>query len=524
MDATALPALMLEIVQARAVAPALRSIVDGLAACPRVALARVWLTGPGDRCATCSLAAECGDRSLCLHLVSGAGQALDAAADPTRTDGTHERVPIGARAVGRVARAGQPLVVTDLAERGRGIADADWLEREQVRTFVAEPLRHRGETLGVLALFDRDDLDDRQLGWLGAFAAHAAVSLANARAFERVEAARRRLEEENGRLQAAASAPAAMPPAPPAPPELVGRSPAFRKLQRQVELAAASDLPVLLEGEVGSGRRTVARAIHARGARGRLPFVTLAAGEPGSPEALAARLSAAAGGTLLVEEVSDLSPEAQAGLLRFLQEGLIAPSGEATPLRADVRVIAATARDLSAEAAAGRFREDLYCRLSVIGVRVPPLRARPDDVPLLAAHFTGLAARGLGRRPPRLASVELERLRACDWPGNVRELQLVVERAVLLAGEGPVAFGPLAPARRRRRTRPVVAAEEGPPPMTREELRDLERRNIETALARAGGRVFGPEGAAQLLGMRPTTLASRLRALGIEKPRRKARP
>ncbi len=518
MDVGALPALTLTMAQARAVVPALHSLVAGLAACPRVALARVWLTGPGDRCGICHLAAECPDRSLCLHLVASAGNPTDPAVDCNRIDGALQRVPLGVRAVGRVGQTGAPLVVTDLPERGHGVADRAWLEQEHVRAFAAEPLICRSETLGVLALYDRDELGDDHLAGLRAFAGHAAVSLANARVFEQAELARRRLEDENANLRAELRDAAG-------PCELVGRSPAHRKLLQQVELTAATGAAVLIAGEVGAGKALLARAIHEAGPRRRHALIRIPCGAalPGEP---LGRLPLADGGTVCLDEVGKAPPALQEQLLRLLQDGAYGPAGETRTRRVDVRVIATTTLDLRREVTEGRFREDLYCRLSVFPLDVPPLRERLDDVPLLAAHFARLAARLGPGPPPRLASAELERLRAYDWPGNVRELRAVVERAVLLAQGGVVTFGPLRAGRRRR---PPLANDAAAPPsaaaaapLTRDELRRLERQNIAAALARSGGKVFGPGGAAQLLGMKPTTLASRIRALNVEKPPRAA--
>jgi len=503
---------MLAIAQARTVGVALRAIVTGLAACPGVALARVWLTGPGDRCDVCALRDECAERALCLHLVASAGNPMDPAADAGRTDGVMQRVPIGVRAIGRVGQTGELLSVDGLPERGHGVADRAWLDQEQVRAFAALPLALRGETLGVLALYDRDELKEEHREALRILTDHAAVCLANARELEQLEARRRRLEDEIACLREREREAEG-----PAEDGLVGRSPAARKVQQQIDLAASSDAPVLIHGEPGTGKRLVARAIHERGPRRHRHLLKVAGGAaPGD-------LRLVDGGTLLLEEVAALPPPGQEALLRLLQGGGGVRAGETRAHPAAPRVIAVTNHDLRREVEAGRFREDLYYRLGVFPLEVPPLRARLDDIPLLAAHFARLTARGLPWPPPRLASAELERLRSYDWPGNVRELRIVVERAVILARGGAVAFGPL-PAARRRRRAPAAAgvgsAPGGSAPLTREELRRLERESIEAALARAGGKVFGPGGAAEILGMRPTTLASRLLALGIEKPPR----
>jgi transcriptional regulator with GAF, ATPase, and Fis domain len=215
---------------------------------------------------------------------------------------------------------------------------------------------------------------------------------------------------------------------------------------------------------------------------------------------------------LFLDEVGEIPLELQAKLLRVLQEGEFERVGEDVTRRVSVRVIAATNRDLRKEVAEGRFRLDLYYRLGVFPMEVPPLRERREDIPLLAAHFVRAACARFHVAEPRLPLRELERAQGYGWPGNVRELQNVVERAVILARGGVISF--------ELPDAAGVVVAEGGEVVTEREWRLRERANLLAALEKAGGKVSGAGGAAELLGVHPATLASRLRALGLTRGRR----
>jgi PAS domain S-box-containing protein len=323
--------------------------------------------------------------------------------------------------------------------------------------------------------------------------------------------------------------------------EMVGRSPALAKLLGDVELVAATDTSVLIQGETGTGKELVARAIHARSRRASHPLVKLnCAAIPaglveselfghergaftGATERRVGRFELAHGGTLFLDEIGELPLDTQGKLLRVLQEREFERVGSSRTLRADVRVIAATNRDLPTLVAAGRFRSDLFYRLNVFPVALPPLRARAEDVSLLASFFIARQAPQIGREARRLSPAAAERLLGYAWPGNVRELENVIERALILAprdaveldvpealllAAAPAAAQPPAPA-----ARPAAAAAPGAPPT----LEEIERRHILATLRAAGGRVEGERGAAKRLGLQPSTLRSRMRRLGISR-------
>lgn len=518
--------ILLDLAETRALPQLLERIVQRLTVTPRVALARVWLVRPGDLCATCRFAAECPDRTQCLHLVASAGCSRhDPAQTWTATSGAYSRFPIGVRKVGLVAARGTALEVrSDIAESD-WVVDHAWALREGLDGFAGQPLIHHGEVLGVVAVFTRGEIGDGCLDWLRMIANQAAVAIANARAFEEIEALRARLEGENEYLQAEVREASAMG-------EMLGASHALDAVGRKIALVAPTDSAVLVLGESGTGKELVAREIHARSRRAARPMIKVnCAAIPrelfeseffghvkgsftGALRDRVGRFELADGGTLLLDEVGEIPLELQAKLLRVLQEGELERVGEERTRKVDVRVIAATHRDLRREAEAGRFRSDLYYRLSVFPIDVPPLRERSEDVPLLAQAFLDTAARRLGRKAPKLTREVAQRLQRYPWPGNVRELQHVIERATLtsrgaaLEIELPEAVEP------RATTTPVP--QRGKTVRKAAELRQVEIENVRAALAAAQGKVYGRGGAAELLGMRPTTLASRLKALGLD--------
>ena len=316
---------------------------------------------------------------------------------------------------------------------------------------------------------------------------------------------------------------------------IVGSSPALMRALHQVEQVASMPTTVLLLGESGTGKELFARAVHARGKRADRPLVRVNCGAiphqlieselfghekgafTGAVRRREGRFALADGGTLFLDEIGELPLELQPKLLRVLQEGELEPVGSSHTVAVDVRIIAATNRDLAACVKQGTFREDLYYRLNVFAIRVPALRDRAGDVDELARAFLEQFARKAGRTIAALDEAVLARLRAYAWPGNVRELQNVIERGVILSTRGVFDIDRALPEAPRAPAAPA-AADGGV--LTLDELAALERANIERALARTAGKVSGPAGAAALLGTHPSTLNSRIRSLGIKRPAR----
>ncbi len=313
---------------------------------------------------------------------------------------------------------------------------------------------------------------------------------------------------------------------------VIGQSPGLRKVMQQTQLVAGTNASVLINGESGTGKELIARAIHDQSPRkNRVLIKVNCSGVPdslfeseffghvrgaftGAIKDKPGRFELADGGTLFLDEIGEVPLAMQAKLLRVLQEQEIERVGDTRTRKVDVRIIAATNRDLKHEVDAGRFRQDLFYRLSVFPIELPPLRERREDIPLLAAHFAKQSAQKMNFPTPRITRAAMSQLADYDWPGNVRELQNAVERAVILSQGKPLQFA-FAESTPPDVARTTYAASLVPALLTRDELKRQERENILRALKQTRGKVFGPDGAAGLLAMKPTTLASRMRALGI---------
>jgi formate hydrogenlyase transcriptional activator len=384
--------------------------------------------------------------------------------------------------------------------------------------YTSTPIRDRSVVVGAVIVFrdvsQRREADEKL---------HAALA--------EVDRLRERLELENAYLQEEIRIETN-------PRGIIGQSEAIQKTLRQVKLVAPTTAAVMITGESGTGKELIARAIHEASSRRDRPLIRVnCAAIPrelfeseffghvrgaftGAMRDRIGRFELADGGTLFLDEVGEIPLELQGKLLRVLQEGNFERVGEERTRAVDVRLIAATNRDLKQEVQRGRFREDLYFRLNVFPVESVPLRERREDIPLLAQHFLTRESKAL-KSDLRLSEGDARRLARYDWPGNVRELQNVIERAAILAQNGrlridlPDGSGvSLSPgsARVKADARLVV--------MTASEMRDHERANILAALQACSGKVFGPGGAAEMLDIKPTTLASRIKALGIkERPR-----
>ncbi|WP_051945537.1 sigma-54 dependent transcriptional regulator [Verrucomicrobium sp. BvORR106] len=323
--------------------------------------------------------------------------------------------------------------------------------------------------------------------------------------------------------------------------EIVGLGHAYRALIKQIAVVAPTDSTVLIQGETGTGKELVAREIHKLSRRKEKPLVRVnCASIPkelyeseffghvrgaftGAVKDRMGRFEAAHGGTLFLDEIGEIPIELQSKLLRALQEKQFERVGDERTRRVDVRVVAATNRDLKAEVAAGRFREDLYYRLNVFPLRVCPLRDRREDIPQLARYFVELIAKEMKCTKPRLTEAGVIRLQEYDWPGNIRELRNVIERATILArgkvlefdlptAAAPASVAPVLPAYRLG-----SQANAEPEFMTEPEIQRRERENLRIVLNKTGWKVGGPSGDAELLGIKPTTLISRIKKMGLSR-------
>ncbi|MDX2041400.1 MAG: sigma 54-interacting transcriptional regulator [Acidobacteriota bacterium] len=535
MKLESLQAVSLAIAEERSVEIVLQKIVEGLVAQPGVALARLWLKSPGDICAKCPMRLECPDQTECLHLMASAGTPTKTGVeDWSRLDGDFRRFPLGVRKIGKLGATGEPLLLSNLVTEDGWIARPKWAESEGLRSFAGQPLIFRGEILGVLAVFCRETVAADEFNWLRMFADHAAVALANSRAFAEIERLREQLKLENDYLREEVKQERSFG-------DIVGESPALGKVLDQITLVAQSEANVLVLGESGTGKELIARAIHERSRHSTGPLVKVnCASIPrdlfeseffghvrgaftGAIRDRVGRFQLADGGTLFLDEVGEIPLDLQSKLLRVLQEGTFERVGEEKTRRVNVRLVAATNRDLRREIEAGTFRQDLFFRLSVFPIELPPLRERREDIPLLVRHFIQQANQHARCGNLQLTAEQMLRLQNYDWPGNVRELQNVIERAMILSGCGTQALN----------LNLILSDGEAEVPIqsfaavltsanafvTQSEWDKRERENLLAALEAANWKIYGAGGAAELLGMKPTTLASRLQSLGIRKMR-----
>ena len=496
-------------------------IVDGLVEKAGFALARIWLIEPGDICATCPMGHECPSRMRCLHLAASAGRSQVDGQEWKGIEGSFRRIPLGVRKIGQVGSTGKSFLIEDAVLKPALTADPDWIRCEGIHGFAGHPLIFGEEIFGVLGAFGRIPFHEDHFKWLRLFADQAAVSIANARAFEEIHALEEQLKQENDYLRSEVNEGFG---------GLLGQSPALRTILSQIELVAPTEASVLILGESGTGKELIARALHDRSNRAHRALVKVnCASIPrelfeseffghakgaftGALRDRVGRFQLADGGTLFLDEVAEIPLELQPKLLRVLQEGQFERVGEDRTRQVRVRVIAATNRNLEQEVEAGRFRRDLFFRLSVFPLRVPPLRDRLDDIPVLASSFLKQAARRMHSAVPALTQEHVQELTSYSWPGNVRELQNVIERAVILARGGTLRFG-----LHQAADLSGAGTERQAPVSTRKQLLELERRSIVEALQKSSGKIYGAHGAAELLGMRPTTLTSKIAALRIKR-------
>ena len=319
--------------------------------------------------------------------------------------------------------------------------------------------------------------------------------------------------------------------------QIVGNSPALMQMLKRVAAVAETPASVLLQGESGVGKELVAHAIHAQSPRADGPLVKVnCASIPkelfeseffghvkgaftGAHRDRVGRFQLADGGTIFLYEVSEIPMELQGKMLRVLQESEFERVGDDVTRSVDVRVIAATNRNLEKQIVAGEFREDLFYRLSVFPVDVPPIRERGDDIVRLATHFLQKTCNDFGRAPMQLTRSQAEMLQNYNWPGNVRELKNVIERAVILSPRNALRLdlSMSNPGADMRLSNPANRPQEQV--LTETEMREFQKKNLQTALDQAGWKVSGSGGAAELLGVRPTTLADRIRTFGVKRPK-----
>ncbi|MBW7984635.1 sigma 54-interacting transcriptional regulator [Enterobacillus tribolii] len=439
-----------------------------------------------------------------------------------------KKLPLKGSAVEQTLNDNQPMLLNLSGDTGAPEFLCGELKDKSLSAVCLLPLAFNHKPIGVLILAHERDapFQGDNLPLLRQIAARIGIAVDNADAYGQITRLKDSLKHENIWLNAQIQNNGNLS-------DILCQSEAMRTVLEQVEMVAASDSTVLILGETGTGKELIARAIHKLSPRGKGPMIKMnCAAVPsgllesdlfghdkgaftGATTAHAGRFEMAEGGSLFLDEIGDMPLELQPKLLRVLQEREIERLGSNTVIPVDVRLIAATNRDLKQMAADREFRSDLYYRLNVFPILIPPLRERPEDIPLLAKFFTQKIARRMNRTIDSIPSAALRQLSQYPWPGNVRELENVIERAVILTRGSTLniqlhelqSAAPVA--------EPEIVAEkkshELPPPETDDE----ERQRIIQALRETNGIVAGPRGAAVKLGLKRTTLLSRMQRLGI---------
>jgi formate hydrogenlyase transcriptional activator len=433
----------------------------------------------------------------------------------------------------------QPLLRRDLAKE-REYANERRLVAEGIQSMCVLPLVFQGKCMGTLSLVSRekDRYSDEDAVFLQEVANQVALAIQNMQSFQEIDTLKARLEKENVYLREELRTEHNFE-------EIVGNSPALLKALHAVDQVAPTDSTVLIYGETGTGKELVARAIHSRSARNGRALVNvncsaISAGLveselfghikgafTGALERRIGRFELGDGGTIFLDEIGELCLETQVKLLRVLQEHEFEPVGSSRSLRVDVRVIAATNRNLREAVQAGRFRSDLFYRLNVFPIELPPLRERRSDIPQLVTFCVSRFSKRLGKKIDGVSRESMENLVNYPWPGNIRELQNVIERAVVLSAEPTLRLDrdlmPVAASTKGMETPETEAPEHRQADLESPKLLltldEVDRNHILAALQHTGGVVDGPKGAARILNLHPNTLRHRMDKLGIKRSR-----
>lgn len=522
--------LLLSMPQARSVDSLIQMVVQRYAETPGIALTRTWIIRPGDQCSTCKLREECLDQTRCLHL---AAQSYRKGGEPKVEEAKDDfdRIPLGIGKIGRSAVTGE---VTDLGSSKEDFefsVSKRWARRVNALGQAVIPVVFQGKVLGVNSFIPDKDLDMKGEGllWGRLIADHLAVAITNAEAFEKIEELNRQLADDNEYLNQELFEATAYG-------EILGQSSSIKAVIRQIEMVAGTDASVLITGESGTGKELVAREIHNRGPRSSRPLIKVnCASIPrdlyeseffghvkgsftGAIQDRKGRFELANEGTLFLDEVGEIPLDVQSKLLRVIQEREYERIGDERTQKSDVRILAATNRDLKREVKNGSFREDLFYRLNVFPIQLPPLNERKDDIPLLVNHFLNLASKKFIKPIKPLPSSKISKLQKYDWPGNIRELQNLLERAVITSQGGKIKLElPETIIEDDFEKEDFTSSNASDEVITEKEMKRREKENVIRALNQCTGKIYGEDGAAKLLGIKPTTLTTRIRAMGVKK-------
>jgi len=478
---------------------------------PQVAATGIWLSE---------------DKAGILRLVWGVTRSNNELKNWQDHHGKLNVIPFDHEMIGAAARDKHAII-----RCGKKWDRPEWAKKENVNSYIVLPMVFKGEFIGILGFFYfpffAEGLNNAAR-WLKLLSDYTASAISNAKSLETIQLLSKRLAQENQYLREEFCHTAAYE-------HIIGESDALKYILEQISIVAPIDVNVLITGESGTGKELIARAIHRNSKRAQNAFIKVnCASIPselfeseffghiqgaftGAIKNRIGRFQLADRGTLMLDEVSEMPLELQGKLLRVLQEGEFERVGEIKTKKVSVRIIAVTNRELKDEVKSGRFREDLYFRLSVFPIEAPPLRDREDDVILLVKHFIKEAVHRLRLPEPLVNENDITMLSNLDWPGNVRELKNAVERAVIISRGGKIDFGFLNFDKVKKQMpskNDIMFLDEI---IKENDWKDLQRHNILRALRASNGKIQGKFAASELLGIKPTTLRSRMESLGISK-------
>jgi transcriptional regulator with GAF, ATPase, and Fis domain len=527
-----LTGLLLDMAQEQTVEKIINMVVDRLSQRPAESLVEIWLKMPGDVCVSCCFKKTCKTKTNhCLHRVAWTNKYENAipktARRNTAKDVTAKRIPEGFGVIGEIGSMGRQAVLKDITNYKNLLPLPVWSDKAGIISFMGQPLIHHAKTIGVIAMYLKMKPIKQGIEWGRVIANHAAMAIANARAIEHIEALREQISLEQKSIREEVIEGSAFG-------GIIGQSNKLYQVLKEICQVAPTDATALIQGESGTGKELVAREIHKRSHRNHKPmFKVNCASVPrelweseffghkkgaftGALQNRSGHFQAANGGTLFLDEVGEIPLELQGKLLQILQDRTYNRVGDEITRKVDVRIIAATNKNLNELVAGHRFRADLFYRLSVFPIKVPPLRLRKEDIPLLANHFLTQSCKELDRSLHHLSTNYIALLQEYDWPGNVRELQNVIQRAVITDQFETVIFNTQLIPSELDNSFSFSNIETIPKVIPEAEMEKRIIENIRTALMQSNGKIYGPGGASKLLGIKPTTLSARIKKYGLQ--------
>ena len=519
--------LLIDITSERSINVLLNKTINNMAKRPHVALVQIWLKKQGDNCNNCAVAKYCSKNTECLHLAASGGNSI---ANPKTNwsplKNFKERIPINYSTIGKVAGKKRALTNQEIKQEIDWQKRDIWAKGEKIIGFGAQPLLFKDEVLGVIAIYSRIEAYRIKEGrfWVKMIAHSTAAAIANAKAFNEIDHLKSQLELENAYLKEEINEARAFG-------NIIGKSPHLMNILKQIELVAPTDANVFIFGESGTGKELVAREIHKRSLRNKMPMIKVNCATiprelyeseffghikgafTGAIKNRAGRFQAADKGTLFLDEIGEVPIEVQAKLLRVLQEGTYERLGENITRHTNVRIIAATNKNIQKDIKQGRFRQDLYYRLNVFPITIAPLRERQEDIKPLACHFLKKISKDMQRNVPKISNLNMEKLAAYSWPGNVRELRNVIERSVIISKGEKFKFNISDYSNKTDFKLKNHTQDSSIKILTDQEIAHLSAQNIINALNVCKGKIYGAQGAAALINIPPTTFCSRIKKI-----------